>query len=149
MGDYTKANLILPIKKDADRNTIGIISSLFCGDELSDLEEKNLIIPEHPFFEKGNRIWFPNSGGSYYFTGTVNSRIRYDDLGTYAMVLHIDTDFKNYGDEIDRFLDWVKPYLDIKGTAFLGYSQYEYSLNPTLYYYDNGDILSIKTNYFD
>ena len=147
MGMYTKVNLILPIKKDIDENTKNIIYDIFKGYGINDLKKEGIQIPEHPFFKPETRIWFPNSGGSYYFTATSNSAIKYDALGEYSMVLHIDTDFKNYDYEIGKFLNWIKPYLAINCQTFLGYSLYEEYLNPTLYYYKDGEIVSYVTNY--
>lgn len=146
MGMYTKVNLILPIKKETNKNILNIIIALFEGDGLYDLIAKNLNIPEHEFFKENNKIWFPDSGGSYSFTGTVNSRIRYDNLNEYAMVLHIDTDFKNYNNEINKFLDWIEPYIDLSDDTFLGYSLYEEFTNPTLYFYKDNKIISYQTN---
>lgn len=148
MGMYTKINLVLPIKKDTDSNTLNILHHIFEGYGLEDLKQANITIPEHPFFKENSSIWFPISYGSYYFTGTYNSCIQHDDLGEYAMVLHIDTDFKNYANEIDNFLDWIKSYLDVdEDGTFLGYSRYEEDLDPVLYYYKEGKILSHRVDY--
>lgn len=146
MGMYTKVNLCLPIKKDVDDNTKNILYGIFQGNEIKELAEKGIKIPNHIFFQDCSRVWFPNSGGSYSFTGTCNSAIKYDNLEQYAMVLYIDTDFKNYAEEIENFLDWICPYLDFNRTSFLGYSLYEEYVNPTMYWWKNNEILKI-TNY--
>ena len=93
------------------------------------------------FRSKGRRVWFPNSCGSYYFTGTANSNIQYRNIDK-EIVLHIDTDFKNYGDEIEYFLDWIAPYIDAYDNEFLGYSRCEETNNPTLYFFKDKKIVS-------
>lgn len=147
MGMYTKVSLVLPIKRDIDENTKNIIYGIFKGYGINDLKEEGIQIPEHPFFKPGTRIWFPISVGSYYFTGTSNSAIKYDTIGTHSMVLHIDSDSKADYIDIENFLDWICPYIDFDYTSFIGYSLYEEYLNPTLYYYKDGEIVSYVTDY--
>lgn len=145
MGMYTKINIILSIKNDTPKQIKEILESMFQGDSVEDMREKFLEMPEHKFFESGMRVWFPASGGSFYFTGTVNSKIVYEDIGN-KMVLHIDTDFKNYGDEIEHFLDWIAPYIEAGQNEFLGYSRYEETNNPTLYFFKDKKIISFVNN---
>ena len=141
MGMYTKINVILKIKQDTPQNVKTILHHIFEGDGLEDLRELKLDIPDHKFFNEGMRVWFPNSVGSEYFTGTANSKIKYRIISN-QMVLHIDTDFKNYGDEIEHFLDWITPYVDAYNNDFLGYSRYEECNNPTLYFFKDNKIIS-------
>lgn len=143
MGMYTKVNLIIPIKNETEKSVKDILIAMFDGLDVEEMETKQLKIPKHKLFEDGRRVWFPASGGSYYFTGTVNSKIKYtSDAGDNQMVLHIDTDFKNYDDEIKLFLDWIYPYIDGETHRFLGYSQYEEDENPTLHFYGKDKIVS-------
>ena len=144
MGMYTKVNLCLPIKKDTNNNILQVLDGMFQGDEIADLKEKGLTIPDHIFFKTCSRVWFPNSVGSYYFTGTSNSNIKYDTLRNYAMVLHIDSDSKIIYEDIDNFLEWICPYLDFSSTGFLGYSLYEEDLDPILYWWENNSIVKFK-----
>lgn len=145
MGMYTKINIILKIKIDTPKKVIDILENMFNGYGAEDIKMKGIELPNHKFFEKGNRVWFPCSAGSYYFTGTANSNIKYRTVDN-QMVLHIDTDFKNYGDEIKHFLDWITPYVDADNNEFLGYSLYEEDNNPTLYFFRNKAICSFTNN---
>ena len=123
-----------------------ILKNMFDGCDVIELREKtNPSLLTHKFFEDGSRVWFPCSGGSYYFTGTSNSKIQYTDVGN-QMILHIDTDFKNYNDEIENFLDWIAQYIDATENEFLGYSIYEESSNPTLYFLKDKKIVSFTNN---
>ena len=145
MGMYTKINIILKIKNDTPEEIKEIIKSLFYDDIYKLLMKDKSKLPNHKFFESEMRIWFPNSGGSYYFTGTANSDIKYRSVDN-QMVLHIDTDFKNYNNEIKYFIDWITPYIDASNNEFLGYSRYEEDINPTLYFYKNNQVVSFVNN---
>lgn len=140
MGMYTKVNLIIKIKKDVPLNVKQIIESMFECCDLEDMVARGIELPNHKFFKDERRVWFPMSSGSYYFTGTTNSNLYYRDVDD-KMVLHIDTDFKNYDDEIELFLDWIRPYIDASEYSFLGYSLFESDANPTLYFYTKKEIL--------
>lgn len=145
MGMYTKINIILKLRKDTPKQVEEIVKSMFDGDTVEDMKSKGIELPEHKFFEDDRRVWFPRSGGSCYFTGTANSAIKYRNVDN-KMVLHIDTDFKNYQEEIDLFLDWISHYVDAENNEFLGYSRYEEFYNPTLYFFQNGKITSFVNN---
>lgn len=145
MGMYTKINIIIKLKKETPKNIIEVIECMFNGYDIEDMNACGVEIPKHDFFENDRRVWFPKSCGSYYFTGTANSNIQYRNVDK-EMVLHIDTDFKNYDDEIELFLDWIAPYVDAYEKEFLGYSRYEEDLNPTLYFYSNGKIIEFINN---
>ena len=140
MGMYTKASFIIPIKKDTPKNIKDICYNLFEGD--SELDGFDL--PKHQFFET-KRFWAFAGCNSFYFTGTSNSAVKYSDSycgGCEDMVLHIDCDLKNYDDEIELFLDWIKDYMETPTAGFIGYSLYEEDEKPTLYYLRNGKIVN-------
>ena len=103
MGMYTKINVILKIKQNTPEEIKNILIDIFDGCSVIELRGKTSprLLEHHKFFDDGSRIWFPASEGSYYFTGTSNSCIKYADV-TKQMVLHIDSDFKDYNNEIDN-----------------------------------------------
>ena len=76
---------------------------------------------------------------SYYFDGTTNSKIVFDDISKCYKV-NIRANLKNYDDEIEKFLIWLAPYMDTLG--FIGYTRYEEYDDPTLIYIDDdGDVI--------
>jgi hypothetical protein len=102
-------------------------------------EEKYIeTLPKHELFREGSRWNYMLCCSSYYFTGTNNTNL-IDNR--HNKVLHIDTDFKNYGDEIDLFLDWITLYIDCDEKEFLGYSRYEEYIIPDFYFYENKKIV--------
>ena len=86
--------------------------------------------PNHPLFETDRwRMLFTSD--SYYFDGITNSVLDYDGIAE-AYYLTVHSNLKNYDDEINKFLDFIRPYLDTKG--FLGYYRYEEDEDPVLIY---------------
>ena len=135
MGMYTKFSVVIPIKRETPKEIQEVLVDLVenAGYKLDNGGPPKL---NHKFFESD---YFSAQCDSYYFTGTHNSAVKYSHEfeEEHRLVLHIDCDFKNYEDNINLFLDFVAPYIDIEDMwqpIFLGYSLYEEDLNPTLYY---------------
>lgn len=74
---------------------------------------------------------------SYYFPSISDSKMEQDRIDQ-QYHLNIRCNLKNYDDEIEKFLDYISPYIETKG--FLGYMRYEESEEPTLIYCDSGKI---------
>jgi hypothetical protein len=61
----------------------------------------------------------------------------------YQHQLVLASSLKDYGDEIDQFIDWIGPHLDMHVGDFLGYKLYEdscdgddlYREHPTMYFH--------------
>jgi hypothetical protein len=95
---------------------------------------------KYPFvkpFSNDNRIdWMFNSGGSYYFGA--NSGIKEFNYDEISNCWRFDARFniKNYSQEIEMFLQWIKPYIEQGSGArdFYAIVTYEESDNPTIYY---------------
>jgi hypothetical protein len=74
---------------------------------------------------------------SYYFDGITNSRLKVDNLipDHPSYYLTIRCNLKNYNDEIENFIDWLKPYIHKdQENMFIGYKRYETENDPTLLY---------------
>lgn len=141
MGMYTKVSFIIPIKSETPKEIKKILESLIEGN----LEE-NKNLPKHPFFETPRYSYFAKCN-SFYFTGTSNSSVKYPyrnwhDEKSDDIVLHIDSDFKHYDDEIPLFLDWVKDFMEKPKSGFIGYTLYEEDERPTLWFLRNGKIVA-------
>lgn len=141
MGMYTKVSFIIPIKTNTPKKIREILIALIEGD----LEE-HMELPKHKFFETTRFHYFARTD-SFYFTGTSNSAVKYPfrdwrDGGSETIVLHIDSDFKHYDEEIELFLDWVKDYMEIPTSGFIGYTLYEMDERPTLWFIRSGEIIA-------
>lgn len=131
MGMYTKLNANLIIDND---RCIDIIKYM--------LKETDKIpsLPEHDLF-KTDRWEFMLKSCSYYFTGTNNSKLIYDEQ-LKRFILHCDCDLKNYDNEIELFLEWISSFIENKGYKnFLGYIRYEECTYPTLIFIEDGKII--------
>jgi hypothetical protein len=128
MGMYTEIIFGAGLQENLPDDIRKIIQALVNGDELPAKK------PDHPFFNS-QRTWLLRSGGSYYFPGTVEPKFWYDDIAN-QWFLHFRSNIKNYDSEIEKFLDWIKPYVE-QGTGYRGFYAivtYEESNEPTIYY---------------
>ena len=131
MGMYTELVLAAKIKNDAE--AIDILNYMLGNTEI---EPK---LPQHALF-KTERWTFMLRTESAYFDGITHSELRrevyYDNETVYFLTVR--TNLKNYGSEIEHFLDWLNPYIETRG--FLGYTRYEECADPTLIYKNNESI---------
>ena len=119
MGMYTQLVLNFSLKKDVSLEISKTLTEMIDG--------------ECDYWGDNRLNWCFNSS-SYYFENTTNSKMFYDEISEQYRIL-IFCDFKNYEDEIETFLEWVKSHIDVvEGKQFIGYSRYEECDEPTLYY---------------
>lgn len=123
MGMYTE--LVLGVEIENNPDVISIIKYM--------LGESNVKpqLPEHSLF-KTDRWKYMLHCDSYYFAGTTHSNLKCDTILGIRYFLTIRSNLKNYDSEIEKFLDWLCPY--IKTYGFLGYKRYEEFEDPTLIY---------------
>lgn len=90
-------------------------------------------VDDHELF-KTDRWDYMLKCDSYYFDGQTDSKLYMDDLyeDNPKFYLNVRCNLKNYNNEINKFLDWLNPY--IKTFGFLGYLRYEENEDPTLIY---------------
>jgi len=104
-------------------------------------------LPDHPLFSC--RMWeHMLRSDSFYFDSVTCSFIsdkvrRYTEkpftelrkkVGDPWFYLNIKCNLKNYEEEIEKFIDWIRPYLDKDEGEFLGFHRYEESEEPVLVY---------------
>ena len=129
MGMYTE--LVLGLELKPDEKILNVLKYM-----LGDVKEKPLDYDySHRLFETA-RWDIMLQCDSYYFDGQTDSKLIFDHHG--YVYLNVRCNFKNYSNEIELFLDWLKPY--IKTDGFLGYTRYEEDYDPTLIYKENRQI---------
>jgi len=68
---------------------------------------------------------------SSYFEATTDSSVTCDEFNS-TYYLNIRCNFKNYCEEIRKFIDWISPYLNHKEGDFLGFYRWSGTETPTL-----------------
>ena len=140
MGMYTELNLTFSLEKDTPIQVYNILNYMINGGKFI------FDIPNHKLFNTEDLRWeIMLNCTSCYFTDIVASKIELHKCGDYTSV-HCHSNFKNYEDEIELFIDWIKSYIHNHDgeKLFLGYSRYEEDENPILYYLYNNNIINKK-----
>lgn len=129
MGMYTELNIGVEVSNNKD-----VIQKLrFMLMEPSEDVEIN-----HPLF-KTSRWSFMLRSTSGYFDGRTDSRLYEEEvLGVPRYYLNVRCNLKNYDNEIEKFLDWLSPYILTRG--FLGYMRDE-DEEPTLLYLEDKKVI--------
>lgn len=134
MGMYTQFHYGVRLKKDVPESVINTLRYM-----VRDIEE-DYENHDHPLFATGN--WeFMFIMDSYYFDYKTTNLIMYDEYGDWYF--NVTCNFKNYDEEIEKFLDWIHPYVDAYDGDFLGYYRYEEDELPTLILYPD-NMIAIK-----
>lgn len=133
MGDYTE--LVLGVRLKRNKKVFDILKFMLFEKGIEDIK-----IPDHDLFKVSDRWKYMLKCGSAYFGGRPDSKLVWDnDLETYC--LNVRCNFKNYNNEIELFLDWLRPY--IWTTGFIGYYKFEYDDYPVLIY-NNKDKVTLE-----
>lgn len=130
MGMYTEIFFRATLKCDVPEEVMAPIRAMF-GE--SDVPPEDL--PKHPLFECP-RWDMLALGSSYYFPEHARSALVMDDIRK-AWSVAINADVKDYHHEIEKFFDWIDPYVDAAPGEFIGYSLYEEvepNTPPNMYY---------------
>lgn len=126
MGMYTELIFGARLKETTPKEVIETLQYM-----VGDLEQP----PEKLAFETstGRNVLL---GGSFYFgVHSAVSKFFYDDLAK-AWTLSSRANIKNYEDEIEQFLEWIKPYIDSGSGEREMYAIkiYKKQAEPTIYY---------------
>ncbi len=78
----------------------------------------------------------PLQGGSYYFGVSSSATKMYYDNITKCWILSSRANLKNYDDDIEKFLKWIKPYIKNGSGSREMYAIiiHEEQSEPTIYY---------------
>lgn len=69
--------------------------------------------------------------GSHYTPLTSVANLTYNDIAKQWSLLG-KGDIKNYAREIEKFFDWIMPYIEAEPGMFIGYFRYEEHKLPTI-----------------
>ena len=126
---YTELILGCKIRGDAPKEVIETLKWM-CSEQ-----EDNL--PESWPFPKDSRHKRLFRMGSYYFaiSSSIPPVFQYDSNGN-TWMLSTRSNLKNYNNEIETFLAWLRPYIE-QGSGsreFYAIVTYEEQAEPTIYY---------------
>lgn len=121
MGMYTEINFRATLKKDTPEEVLGILEHIAKTFSVT----QPTTLPDHEFFKcpRWNRL----SGASAYFPSIQRSAlVRAHPSRTWEDTeVAIHGNLKDYDGEIEKFFDWIDPYIDAPQGIYLGYSLYE------------------------
>jgi hypothetical protein len=136
MGTYTEIYVKVVLKEYVDDNVINILKYML---GIDDVESEDLEIPPHSLFATERWHYMLRSGSHYHIPYKVKLFECHDIGNNYYLVVR--SDFKNYDGEIEKFFDWITPYIEKDGDkTFIGYSLYEEDDEPKLYYVEGYDL---------
>ncbi len=127
MGMYTELILGCELKKETPQYVIDSLMFI-----IGESEEKPKEFP----FEEGSRECWLLRGGSYYFAVRDQKPLFFKDSISKQWVLSTRSNIKNYCNEIENFLEWLKPYIDSGsgGRDMYAIVTYEEQDEPTIHY---------------
>lgn len=137
MGMYTEINVCFDLFKATSKESKKVVNILH---SLIDNVEMPTVLPKHDFF-KCDSWKMVACGNSYYFDGSTNSKMIYDIISK-TWKINIRANLKNYDFEIEKFLNWLAPY--IKTNGFIGYIRNEDCSDLTLVYIEQGKVIFLK-----
>lgn len=125
MGMYTEFHFNTELKTDTTPEVLDVLRFM-----VGDVEEEPPT-PDAPLFST-DRWRHMLRMDSYYFSADTHSTLRHDHQGGWYLCIRCN--LKNYCGEIEKFVEWIRPYLDKLPGEFLGFYRYEESETPTLVY---------------
>lgn len=124
MGMYTELHFNAELIRDTPHRITDVLAYM-----TGTTRSEPAALPDHALF--GTRHWdLMLQCDSSYFPLSTASSIDHEYGRHY---LRVRSNFKNYDGEIEKFLDWIMPWVDAD-TECLGYWRYEENDHPTLIY---------------
>lgn len=125
MGMYTEFHFNIQLREDTPKQVFEILRVML-GDS------SDYIQPEHDLFRTPRWEWMLRSDSCYFDAQTCSTLTKDEYLETWF--LGVRCNLKNYDNEIEKFVDWIKPYVEGYPGKFLGFYRHEESEEPTLIY---------------
>jgi hypothetical protein len=126
MGHYTELQCKIKLRKDTPDNVVSILKRVLIERDLGHdkviFDTKDVFKPEldHDFFkcERWYMLFLSTNWGD------IQGGKMYQEKEYWVVDLH--TEFKNYDSEIDKFIDWITPFIvGRKKKQYVGWWQSE------------------------
>lgn len=122
MGMYTELNIAVDLSR-APKDSEFIKAIDYMAADSREGMEKNFDM-SHPLFKTSRWDYIPHCGSAYFNSANfVSWKYPY---------LTVIFNMKNYGSELELFLDFIAPH--VKWDGYIGTMRYEESESPTLIY---------------
>ena len=121
---YTEFHFNCKLREDISNEVIKLLEYMITDHEIPST------LPDHPLFSTERWLYMLRTS-SYYFDADTHSTIRLDKIDN-KYHLCIRCNLKNYDEEIEKFIDWIRPYLYCYDEQFLGFYRCEEDSWPTL-----------------
>lgn len=127
MGMYTIFHLDIRLRDDLPEDILHLLEHMLHGNGTY-----VRTLPKHPLFETQRWDYMLCSNNSY--ASCVHQLEKHEFFG---IRLCVQSSFKNYDNEIVKFLDWLAPYADpdMDDNVFVGYERYEENKYPNVIMY--------------
>jgi len=137
MGMYTELVLGVEVRFNENHHEDKLALNALKHMSIRSDEKYLRLKPDHELFKTSRWEWM-FWGGSYYFNGQPHTIFRWDDIaGSYFLTTRFN--IKNYKNEIEKFLDFISPYVVVDGDSFSGYMRYEENEHPSMIYFEGGE----------
>ena len=134
MGMYTEIIFGAELKEDTPNEVIETIYDLITCDNIDEFK----YVPEHDFFRLYECFLLKHPGTCFYstFNKSDKPKIFYINDITNRYILQFKAFIRNYNNQIELFLDWIKPFISfgIDYQKFYAIVCYEEQKEPTIYY---------------
>lgn len=125
MGTYTDFSFNVELKEETDPNVIRILEALVNNQDLDGIEN----LPNHDFFKCDYWACVLGRNSDYYqFRKNRFGTLRHDKINSCYLLASFNN-FKNYNNEIEKFLDWITPYMAVGYETVAGWFQCELDMD--------------------
>jgi len=134
MGRYTEFHFNVYLQKDLPLSVVALLRFMLGSwPTFEEQDSQRLLLgdlPQHPLFKTNYWDSMLNRGQYRIVQGSTLTWRSYAD----AYTLSVRSCFPNYEDEIEKFVDWILPYIDHSEGKFLGFYFAEECETPFLIY---------------
>jgi hypothetical protein len=123
MGIYISTR----IKKDIPDDALSVLQHLF------DWGNRPSTLPDHPLFQTERWDSISKYSSDYFSFSSSMRHFIYDTITNNYHILFL-CNMKTYNNEIEKFFQWINPYLDVQVGDHIGHYRYEEDTIPTLLY---------------
>lgn len=124
MGMYTELRLNCRLRPDTPEHVISVLRYLADGNIMN---PPTFSLPDHPLFACSRWNCLMRMSSAYFKDGPSAAVVEWDGHWCVLSVANL----KNYDGEIEKFIDWILPYVDAAPGEIWAQHRYEESDHAT------------------